>query len=148
MGGGSGHLKQYFQRHDEYYFVVQRRHDQNREGLAALFDFDATKQSAQLGRLVLRPGSFASADTALLLLRLAFGMFKLAEVWGFTLTTNAPMIAYLRSCGFEQRGFMKVAIGDESHDAANFVMTREQWRTVEEQLAQLAQRIAQTIQYR
>lgn len=76
-------LEEYFLRPDEYYFVIQRRHDQKREGLTGLLDFDNTNHSAQWGRLVLRPGSLAAADTALLMLRLAFDVFSLRTVWAY-----------------------------------------------------------------
>jgi len=139
-------LERYFQRPSEYYFVVERMGNRSREGLVGLLDFDNKNESAQMGRLVLRPGSFAAAETALLTLRLAFDTFHLDEVWGFTTTENLPMIAYIESCGFERWGAMEVVVGNKPRNAIRFVMTKQRWQTSEKELRELSLRIAQMIE--
>jgi RimJ/RimL family protein N-acetyltransferase len=140
------YLEQQLQRPNEYYFVIHRMRDQQREGLGCLLDVNTTLHSAQWGRLVLRPGSFASAETALLFCRLAFDILHLNEVWGFTTTENLPMIAYSESCGFERSGMMDVIVGGKPRSAIRFVMTKQRWQNSEKKLRELSTHIAQLVQ--
>jgi RimJ/RimL family protein N-acetyltransferase len=136
-------LERYFERPNEYYFVVQRKNDGNREGLTGLLDFDERHRSAQWGRVVLRPGSLAAAEMALLILRLCFDIFRLSEVWGVTLAENTQMISYVESCGFEPRELITVHVDGKARDGAKHVLTADRWREFEEKVSQVALRIAQ-----
>jgi RimJ/RimL family protein N-acetyltransferase len=136
-------LDKYFERPGDYYFVIQRKDISKKEGLTGLLDFDMNKQSAQWGRLILRPGSFAAAETALMMLRLAFDKFLLNEVWGTVHLTNAPMIAYLKSLGFARRSGLQMAIGDTLCDADEYVLTASQWPDLETRLTEIARILAE-----
>ena len=135
-------LDRYFERPDDYYFVIQRKEDSRKEGLAGLLDFDMGKRSAQWGRLILRPGSLAAAETALMMLRIAFNRFALTEVWGTVLPTNAPMVAYLKSLGFKHRSGLKMDFGDSLRDADEYVLPASQWPALERKLIDIARGVA------
>ena len=95
-----------------------------------------------MGRLVLRPGSFALAEAALLTLRLAFDIFQLREVWGTALVENARLISFVESCGFERRGIVAIHLDGTVHDGIKHVLTKDRWRDFEKKVIEIARAIA------
>jgi RimJ/RimL family protein N-acetyltransferase len=140
------YLKGYFQRLDDYYFVVERRHDRMKEGLVSLYEFDHLRHSAQWGRLILRPESFAAPEMALLSFRLAFDIFSLSEVWCVALSDNFRMISFAEKCGFEREGVSKVILEDKVHDGIRYVLTKDRWGSLEKKVAEVALQTAKKIQ--
>jgi RimJ/RimL family protein N-acetyltransferase len=141
-------LEEYFARPNEYYFVIQRKQDQEREGLTSLLDFDQANRSAQWGRLILRPGSFAAAETALLMLQLAFDTFGLDEVWGIAVAGNTQMIAYAESFGFEDRERVVVELDGRVVEGIKHVLTKRRWKMYEKKVRENARSIAYSLQSR
>jgi RimJ/RimL family protein N-acetyltransferase len=141
-------LEEYFARPNEYYFVIQRKHDQKREGLTSLLDFNQANRSAQWGRLILRPGSFAAAETALLMLQLAFDTFDLDEVWGTAVSENTQMIAYVESLGFEDRGSVLIQLDGRAVGGRKHVLTKARWKVYENKVRESARSIAYSLQSR
>jgi RimJ/RimL family protein N-acetyltransferase len=135
-------LENYFQRSNEYYFVIERKKDRRREGLTGLLNFDDKNRSVEWGRFILRPGSFAAAETALLVLRLVFDTFNLHEVWGIDHAENKRMIAYNESLGFERQGVVTLSLNGKTHDGIKFVLTEDRWRIVEKEVAEIARVVA------
>jgi RimJ/RimL family protein N-acetyltransferase len=139
-------LENYFQRPNEYYFLIERMQDHSREGLTSLLDFDEKHESAQWGRLILRPGSLGAAETALFVLKLAFDTFGLNEVWGPVLAGNAPMIAYVKSLGFECRETVSVPVDGKMVEGIRAVLARDRWSSFEEKVTETARQIALRLQ--
>lgn len=138
-------LEAYFQRPNEYYFVVERIEDRKREGLTRLLDFDNENQSAQWGSIILRPGSFAAIETALLVLKVAFDILPLREVWGVTLNDNRRMIRYVESIGFERRDSVAVQFDCRVVEATKHVLTRDRWARYEKKTREIARSIAEKL---
>jgi RimJ/RimL family protein N-acetyltransferase len=135
-------LQDYFQSPQMYYFVVERNKDRRPEGLARLLDFDDANLSVQWGSLILRPGSLAASETALLILTLAFDKFGVEEVWGVPLKSNKRMIAYIEALGFEQREIVPVPFDGQVVDGTRHVLTKDRWRNFENKVRENARNIA------
>jgi RimJ/RimL family protein N-acetyltransferase len=123
-------LERYFQRPNEYYFVIERKRDRNQEGLTSLLDFDGKKGSAQWGRFILRPGSFSAIEATLLTLELAFGMFGLNEVWGVALLENVHLIAFCDLFGFQRSESATLNVDGELRTGTKGVLTKERWEAL------------------
>jgi RimJ/RimL family protein N-acetyltransferase len=140
------YLEEYYQRPNEYYFVVERRKDRRQEGLMSLLDFDDKGHSAQWGRLILRPDSCAAAETALLTLQLAFDTFDLDEVWGTAVSENTQMIAYVESLGFEDQGSVLIHLDGRAVDGRKHVLTKDRWKMYEKKVSEIARVAADRLQ--
>ena len=127
-------IENYFQCPKEYYFVVERKRDRVREGLTSLLDFDDKKLSAQWGRLIIRPGSLAAIETGLLMLRLAFDIFCLSEVWGTVLANNVRMLAFVESLGFEQHETITISVNGETHEGFKVILTKQRWQSFDKKV--------------
>jgi RimJ/RimL family protein N-acetyltransferase len=138
-------LQRYFERPNEYYFVIERRRDRRREGLTGLLDFDDKAHSAQWGRLVLRPGSLAAAEAALLTFRVAFETFRLDEIWGIAVAENTRMIAYVESVGFEHRERLTVQLDGQVVEGRKHVLTKSRWNLHEKEVREIACSIAESL---
>lgn len=135
-------LEKYFERPNEYYFVVERKKDGRREGLTCLLNVDAENQSAESGRMVLRPGSLAAPETALCVLRLAFDTFAVHEVWGIALQENKRVLAFNKRLGFERREIVPIQINGKTHSGIRCALTRDRWRAFEKEVTEIASTIA------
>ncbi|RYF66077.1 MAG: N-acetyltransferase, partial [Comamonadaceae bacterium] len=60
-------LQAYYERPGDFYFVVERLHDGRAEGVASIYNVDTVQKTAEWGRWILRPGSFAAPESALLI---------------------------------------------------------------------------------
>jgi RimJ/RimL family protein N-acetyltransferase len=132
-------LEAYFQKADDYYFVIERADSQHKEGLTGLLNFDPQRKSAEWGRHILLPNSAAAAESALLVFRLAFERFGLDELWGTVLTDNKRMISYVDSCGFTRRGVVRFPVGGVMRDSFEYALSRARWREMQSSLDELAQ---------
>jgi len=92
-------LDRYFSREGDFYFVVETLDGREREGLVALYSLKSADQSAEWGRWVLRAGSNAAVESALLVYRCAFDRLSLAHVRCRTLAANVHAVAFHDSCG-------------------------------------------------
>jgi RimJ/RimL family protein N-acetyltransferase len=95
-------LEDYFARPGDYYWVVERQDTAAREGLIGLYDLDASARSAEWGRWVLRPGSLAAVESALLVYQIAFEKLDLQFVYCTTATENKPVVSFHDSCGLRR----------------------------------------------
>jgi RimJ/RimL family protein N-acetyltransferase len=131
-------LEEYFQRSNDYYFVVERNKDKRREGMVGIYDFDHSSNSAQWGRVILVPGSLAAAEAALLSFTVAFGTFDLSEVWGVVLSENKPMHGYVQSLGFERLAPVSLVLDGKEVEGIKYVLTKERWKNFENEISAMA----------
>jgi RimJ/RimL family protein N-acetyltransferase len=136
-------LERYFLRPNEYYFLVERKKDRRREGLAGLLNIDVANHSAESGRMILRPDSLAAPETALCLLRLAFETFGLHEVWGIVLRENKRTLAFNQKLGFERREIVPVQLEGKVCEGIRNVLTRDRWMTFEKEITKIARTMAE-----
>ena len=140
------YLERQLDRDGDYYFVIQRRGDGYPEGLVGIYGIDALAQSAEWGRWILRAGSIAAIESALLIYRVAFERLGLAEVTCRTVACNASVVSFHDTTGLKRRATLRdhFQLGAERFDAIEHVLTRGEWPRVFERLSRLAQRLAAT----
>jgi RimJ/RimL family protein N-acetyltransferase len=144
------YLEEYFKREDDYYFVVERQRENSREGLAAIYNVDAQKRSAEWGRWILRPGSLASAESALRIYEAAFDYLHLEEVHCHTISENRAVVSFHDRCGLTRRATLPryFTIDQMTYDAVEHVLTRQNWPRVRQSMEPIAKMIGERLQDR
>lgn len=138
------YLERYFSRPDDYYFVVERCANGAAEGLIGLYDVDREAGSGEWGRWVLRHGSVAAVESALLIYRFAFEVLRLRMVYCRTVAENAATLSFHDSCGLERVGGTSVLVklGERQAELVEHRLTSSHWPSVEALMLPLARRIA------
>jgi RimJ/RimL family protein N-acetyltransferase len=127
----------YLRRPGDYYFVVEDVADATPEGTVAIYDVQGT--SAEWGRWVLRDGSLAAIESALLVYRCGFDILGLDELYCRTMAANQAVVSFHTSFGL-------VTAGDELVDGIPHVrqhLTAAQWPPCRDRAAALARRLAE-----
>lgn len=137
-------IERYLTRPGDYYFATERTDDDARvDGLAAIYDVDQSARVGEWGRFVVRQGSNAAVQTALLVYRAAFEVIGLRCLVCRTLVDNAHVLAFHDSCGLVRAAEAVVITHDDvSSRAIEHRLERERWPAVEAKLAPLARRLA------
>ena len=92
-------LATYYERPDDYYFCVIDEVTAEREGAISLNDVDHAAGTAEMGRWILRRGSLAAAESALLVYAIGFEDLALDRVYCRTVSANKAVVSFHRSCG-------------------------------------------------
>jgi RimJ/RimL family protein N-acetyltransferase len=127
--------ERYFERPGDYYFVVERTADGAAEGALALYD-EVAGDAAEWGRWILRPGSFAAPESALLIYRFGFDDLGLGRVYCRTLTANQTVIDFHAAAGLTE------APGPPNAPYVEHQMNAPDWPAVRARLARGAERSA------
>lgn len=141
-------LEAYYQRENDYYFVIERINDSRREGLIALYDVDSELGEAEWGRWITSPVSMSALESVIMIMDFAFLRLGLKRVFSFTLADNAPVNSFHESCGF-RRILVQPArfmIGGEPRDAVKHECAASDWGTLRPDLSLRSERIARRIQ--
>jgi RimJ/RimL family protein N-acetyltransferase len=139
------YLQRYFERPDEYYFVIERHRGLRRpEGLISIYDLDPTRRRAEWGRWIIAPRSLAALESAWLIYRVAFDRLDLDEVFCHTLVDNSPVLSFHDRAGLERSRRINglYEIGGRRHDVIEHVLTRDRWRATDLFLRERAQQLA------
>lgn len=138
-------LGRYFGRDGDFFFIVETLDGARREGLAGVYDLRRAERTAEWGRWVLRAGSNAAVESALLVYRFAFGVLQLASLRCRTLSANARVVAFHDSCGLARSPAEVVVDHDGSaQPAVEHTLARTDWPRVESHLHRIASRFAMT----
>lgn len=100
-------LKNYYEKNDDFYFVIERKKDKRQEGLIALYDVDYENNTAEWGRWILRTGSMAAVESALMIYKLAFEEMKLEKIYSRTVLLNKKVVSFHDSCGITNKKVLK-----------------------------------------
>ena len=92
-------LATYYERPGDYYFCVIDEVTAKREGAIGLNDVDHVAATAEMGRWILRRGSLAAAESALLVYAIGFEDLALDRVYCRTVSVNKAVVSFHRSCG-------------------------------------------------
>jgi len=141
-------LAAYYERPGDYYFVVERRSDDNAEGVIALYDLDASRTMMEWGRWILKRQSLAAIESASLIYRCAFERLNLSEVYCRTVAANTQVVAFHDSCGYAERQVLPghFIFDRRAFDAVEHRVDRDNWQgAVGPYLERLAGRIAERI---
>lgn len=140
-------LARYHEREHDYYWVIERLANHQPEGLAGIYDVNPVAGTAEWGRWVLRKGSFAAAESALLIYRAAFELLDLRSVYCITVADNQPVLSFHDSCGLRRVEVLrkKFTLADGVHDGVKHACTREDWPAILARLEPHARRVAQRL---
>lgn len=137
-------LERYFDRANDYYFVVHDLSSHERHGIAAIYHVDQAARSAEWGRWVLRPGSIAAVESALLVYRCAFEKLSLESVYCRTVLENAQVASFHDSCGLVRRPeLLDVELNGMRRRAVEHWLDRTRWPEVEHRLSSIVARLSE-----
>ena len=141
-------LSHYFERANDYYWVIERLDGARAEGLIGIYDLKPELRTAEWGRWILRPDSLAAAESALLVYRAAFELLTLDSIYCLTIADNQPVVSFHDSCGLPRVALLRdhLHLGDQNFDAVKHQCTRETWPALETKLEPQAQLIARRLQ--
>lgn len=129
----------YYQRTGDYYFMIERSLDGVREGTIALYDIDTSMNTGEWGRWILKPGSLAAVESALLIYRAGFDVFRLDSVYCRTVAENARVVSFHDSCGISERRTLPghFDLGRGCYDAIEHRVDHSNWNDVRSRLEHL-----------
>ena len=122
-------LRAYFQRPDDYYFVIVRQRDGQPEGLVGLYDLDVPRRTGEWGRWIVRPGSLAAVESALRIYEVAFDRVDLEGVRCRTISENHQVVSFHDACGLPRSNHLPgfVRVGSATYDVIEHLATRAAW---------------------
>lgn len=100
-------INAYFERKDDYYFVIENRLTGQPEGLIGLYDINSGK--AEWGRWVVKKDSFAAVESVDLIYRIAFERMGLNELYCRTVQNNDGVVSFHNSIGEKTRCVLEKA---------------------------------------
>jgi RimJ/RimL family protein N-acetyltransferase len=138
-------LASYYDREDDYYFVIERLGTGEREGLIGLYNVFGGE--GEWGRWVLRTTSLAAVESASLICRCAFDTLQLDAVYCRTLSTNQRVVSFHDSCGIDERRILlkHYCIRGELLDAVEHRLTRAAWPEFDARLQPLINLVARRL---
>lgn len=144
------YVLKYFERPGDYYFVVERQDQNSREGLVAIYDADFQKSTANWGRWILRPGSWASVECALRVYEVAFDCLHLDEIRSQTYCENPQVVSFHDRCGVPRHGILPgyYNVDGIPIDVVEHVLTRGEFPRVRRIMEPMAKKIAERLQNR
>ena len=120
-------LHTYFDREDDIYFITETLSGlpMGTHGLSS----HVVHQTAEAGRLIVRPDVPAAVATSLITFDLAFGAMGLKELTGTSVSTNEKVHTYVYKFGFRKTHVETGArlIAGQPVDIFHFAMTAEEW---------------------
>jgi RimJ/RimL family protein N-acetyltransferase len=131
-------LKEYFQRHGDYYFILETL---GRTSVGAYGIYNLVDSSAESGRWVIRPDVPAAIPCAFVAFdEIAFSKLNLTELRVKTVSTNQPVLSLNRKLGFRQTRVERSAqiIGGAPVDLVQFLLEKNDWPPVRDRLLPLA----------
>jgi RimJ/RimL family protein N-acetyltransferase len=133
---------------NDYYFVVENRDSRRRHGLVGIYNIDPVVQTGEWGRWILRAGSFAAVETALLVYQVAFECLQLRSVYCITVADNLAVLSFHDSCGLARAAFLPrhFELAGVRYDAVKQVCMHENWPIVRSRLEVQAERIARRLE--
>lgn len=143
-------LDSYLVRPGDWYWIVERLRDGLQEGTLGIWQLEDGPGRAQWGRWILRAGSMAAAESALLVYSVAFERIGLNEVYCRTVATNGAVISFHDRAGLERVGAVPDAFqfGASAVEAVEHRLRRENWPATRAILRERADQVAQLLDRR
>jgi len=132
-------LEDYFNRKDDYYFLIETARRRLALGTYGIWDFRGS--SAESGRWIVRNDVPAAIPSAVLGLDLAFGLLGLKEIRVKTVTTNAGVLSLNRRFGMRETHVEHNSqmIGGKQVDQVHFRLEPADWERARQKVLPLAQ---------
>lgn len=141
-------LAKYYERPGDFYFIVAR-HDGTPEGTIAIYDVmgGLGNKRGEWGRWILRRGSLAATESALLIYQTAFEVLHMDMMYCRTVALNEPVVSFHASCGLLTHGIVpgNLVRDGKSYDAIEQRLDRAQWPAVRAHLMDKAVRLAERL---
>ena len=139
-------LSDYYRRPDDYYFAVENVRGVV-EGFISLYDVEKSRSVGEWGRWILRKGSLAAVESALLIYRFAFESLGLREVFCRTVSANQSVVSFHDSCGVSRRLVMRgfFQIDGRAADAIEHRVSIEDWMKIQSRLNSIASSLARKV---
>jgi RimJ/RimL family protein N-acetyltransferase len=132
-------LAAYFERPADYYFCVIDEVTAEREGAIGLNDVDRLAGTAEMGRWILRRGSLAAAESALLVYTIAFEDLALDRVYCRTVSNNKAVVSFHRSCGLRVTDESRhITLAGVTHRVTEQSVDRASWPEVATKLRRVS----------
>ncbi len=122
-------MKKYYERDNDYYFVIENMLTGKPEGLVGIYDIDQQKKIAEWGRWIILPESLAAVESAYLMYRVAFEILGLESVYSRTVKDNVAVVSFHDSFGALNKGILpgEFEIEGVKYDAVEHFVDREIW---------------------
>lgn len=122
-------LRAYFNRQDDYYFVVESASGVS-SGLIALYDIK--ENAGEWGRWIIKGPPTVSVESALLIYKFAFEVIGLDSVYCRTVANNTNVVSFHDSCGLRRSTLLKDAffIRGSYYDAIEHSLTKVEFPSV------------------
>lgn len=139
---------QYYERADDYYFVIERRGSGAAEGVISLYDIDSETATGEWGRWILKTKSLAAIESAWLIYRCAFEKLSLQRVFCRTVADNRSVVSFHDSCGITTRRLLPshCELRGEPMDVVEHEVDRQSWDAIASRLEKLAHLTARRLQ--
>jgi RimJ/RimL family protein N-acetyltransferase len=138
VGSQETWLAKYFERPDDYYFIIETAGG-IAVGTYGLWDF--RDRSAESGRWIIRQDVPAAIPSAILGLDVAFGALGVKRIRVKTVSTNLPVLSLNRKFGMKETHVEhdSQVIGGKSVDQIHFILEPDAWTKARERIVPLAQ---------
>lgn len=139
------YLETYFDREDDYYFMIERRADNYAIGCVTICEIGQVAPGwAEWGRWVLRPKSNGAVESVWLMFRAGFEILNLDTLYSRTVVDNEQVVSFHDSCGVKRACVLKnyVTLRGKPYDSIEHRLTRAEWSAVEEKLGGMVRRMA------
>lgn len=135
-------FQEYYERANDYYFVIERNADARPEGVISIYDI--LGGHGEWGRWILLPGSLAAVESAWLIYRGAFEYLDLDSLYCRTVAVNEKVVSFHDSCGITSRKLLPnhFELGGQLFDAIEHRVDRLAWIIIESRLEKLAKALA------
>lgn len=102
-----GWIERYFERPDDYYFIVEDADSGEPQGTVGIYDIAKDTGSAVWGRWVVRGGPVAAVESAWLICEVGFSQLGLASMRPLVLVENTKVRSFHDSFGATRIGVLK-----------------------------------------
>lgn len=139
-------LATYFERAGDFYFVIENKQTFRSEGLISLYDLSTLENTAEWGRWILIPSSFAAVESAWLIYQFAFSTLGLGSVYCRTLSKNNKVISFHNSFGASIRREIPnyTQIADGYGNAIEHFLTQKRFHQISPKIERLIKSLAKT----
>ena len=123
-------LRRYFERPDDFYFVIEHVSRCLSEGTLGIYDVNRKRRSAEWGRWVVRPGSKSAVASCCLAFDLAFGTMELESLHSYVAAENRDVINVLRALGMRETASLPrhLLLNGHRYDASEMSITASEWK--------------------
>jgi len=137
-------LNEYFERSNDYYFIVADLSSDSPQGTTSLYNLDPKQGIGEWGRWIIHPDSFGGVESAYLTYKLAFEHFRLERVLCHTITENVRVVSFHDACGLIVNNIEKQAlqIGTRTYDVVEHMITPRIWKELEPRLLRRCETVA------